>query len=203
MICERTSCEGLLRTVEAFGQFLGFGTGKGRRTRKANLADIFAAIFAADIRREGLYGVALAHGHDSSATAAMVQIADSMLRIGGADFRRCLRADPFSGCKRLHPMNERFARWLLMAHDLVSREMNCCFRTSSLRRCWEVRRPGVSLAASSLEEGSSRTATDGSSSKIDAAASRPPANAITRIQLSVCLDTAYESRPSAELWILR
>jgi CRP-like cAMP-binding protein len=120
------------------------------------------------IGREGLYGFHLALGHDTSTTAAMVQIPDSMLRITSADFRSCLRADPeliqrvlsyamvnletiaqFSGCNRLHPMNERLARWLLMAHDRVVGD-ELMLTHEFLATMLGVRRPGVSLAVSAL-----------------------------------------------------
>jgi CRP-like cAMP-binding protein len=122
------------------------------------------------IGREGLYGFHLALGHDTSATAAMVQIPDSMWRITGADFRTCLRADPelnqrvlnyamvnletiaqFSGCNRLHPINERLARWLLMAHDRVVGD-ELMLTHEFLATMLGVRRPGVSLAASALDQ---------------------------------------------------
>ena len=122
------------------------------------------------IGREGLYGFQLALGHDTSATAAMVQIPDSMLRIAGADFRTCLRADQdlsqrvlnyamvnletiaqFSGCNRLHPINERLARWLLMAHDRVDGD-ELLLTHEFLATMLGVRRPAVSLAAAALDQ---------------------------------------------------
>jgi CRP-like cAMP-binding protein len=122
------------------------------------------------IGREGLYGLHLALGHDTSATAAMVQIPDSMLRITSADFRTCLRVDPelsqrvlsyamvnleiiaqFSGCNRLHPINERLARWLLMAHDRVAGD-ELMLTHEFLATMLGVRRPGVSLAVSALDQ---------------------------------------------------
>ncbi|MGD0473940.1 MAG: Crp/Fnr family transcriptional regulator [Candidatus Velthaea sp.] len=122
------------------------------------------------IGREGLYGFQLALGHDTSATAAMVQIPGSMLRITGDDFRTCLRADPqlsqrvlnyamvnletiaqFSGCNRLHPINERLARWLLMAHDRVVGD-ELMLTHDFLATMLGVRRPAVSLAAAALDQ---------------------------------------------------
>ncbi|MGP6192161.1 MAG: Crp/Fnr family transcriptional regulator [Vulcanimicrobiaceae bacterium] len=122
------------------------------------------------IGREGLYGFQLALGHDTSAAAAMVQIPDSMLWMTAAAFRTCLRADPelnqrvldfamvnleniaqFSGCNRLHPINERLARWLLMAHDRVMGD-ELMLTHEFLATMLGVRRPAVSLAASALDQ---------------------------------------------------
>lgn len=122
------------------------------------------------IGREGLYGFQLALGHDSSASAAMVQIPGSMYQTACADFRNCLLADPdlrqrvlnyamvnfetiaqFSGCNRLHPSNERLARWLLMAHDRVAGD-ELLLTHEFLSTMLGVRRPAVSLAAAALEQ---------------------------------------------------
>ncbi len=56
----------------------------------------------------------------------------------------------FAGCNRLHPIIERFARWILMAHDRVpSDTLN--LTQEYLATMLGVRRAAVSLAASQFE----------------------------------------------------
>jgi CRP-like cAMP-binding protein len=122
------------------------------------------------IGRDGYYGVHLALGSDTSSNDAMVQIPDTFLRMRSADFVEALRADAplkeralayalamleslgqFSACNRLHPVNERCARWLLMAHDRVATDE--IFLTHEyLAVMLGVRRPSVSLAAAALDQ---------------------------------------------------
>ena len=121
------------------------------------------------VGREGFYGMQVVLGSYVSANEAMVQIPNSLYRIRAADFRKCLDDDEtlrlralfyvqatldamgqFSGCNRLHPINERCARWLLMAHDRIPNDE--LFLTHEfLATMLGVRRPGVSVAAAALE----------------------------------------------------
>jgi CRP-like cAMP-binding protein len=121
------------------------------------------------IGREGFYGTQVVLGGAISATEAMVQIPNAFYRIRTADFERCVREDQalrerclcyvqcmmdtigqFAACNRLHPINERCARWLLMAHDRVPGDE--LFLTHEfLATMLGVRRPGVSIAAAALE----------------------------------------------------
>jgi CRP-like cAMP-binding protein len=57
----------------------------------------------------------------------------------------------FAGCNRLHPINERCARWLLMAHDRVTDD-TILLTHEYLATMLGVRRPGVSLAAAALDQ---------------------------------------------------
>ena len=122
------------------------------------------------IGREGFYGLQLALGSETSGDEVMVQIADAYWRMSSSNFVKCLSADPvlmrralsytqvmletisqFSACNRLHPVNERCARWLLMAHDRVVGDT--LFLTHEyLATMLGVRRPSVSLAAAALDE---------------------------------------------------
>jgi CRP-like cAMP-binding protein len=121
------------------------------------------------IGREGFYGIPMVLGGNISATEAMVQIPNALFRMKSTDFEDCLRADEplreqslryvqamidtigqFAACNRLHPINERCARWLLMAHDRVPGDE--VFLTHEfLATMLGVRRPGVSIAAAALE----------------------------------------------------
>ncbi len=122
------------------------------------------------VGREGFYGIPLVLGKDASGNDAMVQIPGRMLSIDASAFVALLSADAalmqrsssyvlstidtisqFTGCNRLHPINERLARWLLMAQDRV--DGDTLFLTHEyLATMLGVRRPGVSIAASALEE---------------------------------------------------
>ncbi len=122
------------------------------------------------VGRDGLYGVQVALGDDESSGSAMVQIPGPLFRIASARFRDALVADSAlnervlrytqatlvtvaqcSGCNRLHPTNERCARWLLMAHDRVPAD-EMLLTHEYLATMLGVRRHGVSLAAAALEQ---------------------------------------------------
>jgi CRP-like cAMP-binding protein len=119
--------------------------------------------------REGFFGAALVLGGKISASEAMVQIPNALYRMRAVDFVRCLAEDEtfrtralryvaasidaisqFSACNRLHPIDQRAARWLLMAHDRVPTD-SILLTHEYLATMLGVRRPGVSVAASELE----------------------------------------------------
>ncbi len=122
------------------------------------------------VGRDGFYGLHVALGDERGADDAMVQLADSVFRIRSADFRKALRGDEqltarvlryaqftlvgfaqFSACNRLHPINERGARWLLMAHDRVQGD-ELALTHEYLATMLGVRRPAVSVTAAALDE---------------------------------------------------
>ena len=97
------------------------------------------AVEAALTGREGMVGAWLALHQLSTIQESVVQIADSAWRMNAARFMLELHADPllneallrythagiiiaghFIACNRLHEIQERYARWLLMAHDRVA-----------------------------------------------------------------------------------
>lgn len=121
------------------------------------------------IGREGMTGLPIALGTDKVAQRALVQIPDSALSISAADFEDCLRAEPelrawclryaqavlasvsqFAACNKLHSVNERCARWLLMAHDRVPGDV-ILLTHLFLSQMLGVRRAGVSVAAATLQ----------------------------------------------------
>ena len=122
------------------------------------------------VGREGFYGLHVALGEATSPNDAMVQLPGSMLRMTSSDFADSVNEDrelglrvlryvqatldslsQLSACNRLHAIEERCARWLLMAHDRVlGDEMR--LTQEYLAMMLGVRRPSVSIAASALEQ---------------------------------------------------
>ncbi|MBD5653838.1 MAG: Crp/Fnr family transcriptional regulator [Candidatus Eremiobacteraeota bacterium] len=129
-----------------------------------------AAVEVMLVGREGFYGLQVALGENTSPNDAMVQLPNSFWRIASEDFATCLGQDPpllkrvlryvaatldsvsqLSACNRLHPINERCARWLLMAHDRVAGD-EILLTQEYLATMLGVRRPSVSIAASALDQ---------------------------------------------------
>lgn len=118
---------------------------------------------------EGMSGLAVVLGHSSSNQRTMVQIPDSAERMSAEKFRLVLQNDShlreyslsyahatimasaqLSACNSLHTVNERCARWLLMAHDRVSGDL-ILLTQDFLSSMLGVRRAGVSVAAAALQ----------------------------------------------------
>jgi CRP-like cAMP-binding protein len=136
-------------------------------TRMKDGSDVEAML----VGREGFYGLQLALGRIGvSSNEAIVQLPGRMLRIATADFVHCMQTLPefaeralsyayatlesiaqLSACNRLHPINERAARWLLMAHDRVAGD-TVLITHEFLATMLGVRRPGVSLATAVLDQ---------------------------------------------------
>ena len=117
------------------------------------------------IGTEGMVGLSLLLGADTSFVEAMVQGPGTMLRLGANAFRQAL--DDIPGLERLlmryalafqeqvtqtaacnghHGLDQRLARWLLMAHDRAgSDEFSMTQDFLALMLC--VHRPGVTIAA--------------------------------------------------------
>ena len=118
---------------------------------------------------EGMVGLPVLLGAETSTLEAMVQVDGVALRLSAAAFRAALTALPTllglllryvdafhsqvtqsAACNGRHQIEQRLARWLLMTHDRVegdSFQMTQEFMAAMLG----VRRPGVTLAMSALQ----------------------------------------------------
>lgn len=102
-----------------------------------------AALEAGVAGHDGLSPLSMAFGSSSSRHGTVVQIPDSAYRIGVDSFlmeyeldtilrERCSRfaeysfcaATQFAACNGVHQVEERYARWILMADDRVRSELN-------------------------------------------------------------------------------
>ena len=121
------------------------------------------------IGREGMFSVSAILGDNTPSQRAMVQLAGGALRITSEALRqeakanaplqaRLLRyvqatlstAAQSAACNRLHLLEQRFARWLLSAHDRAEGD-TFPMTHEFLAMMLGVRRPGVTVAAQSLQ----------------------------------------------------
>jgi CRP-like cAMP-binding protein len=117
------------------------------------------------IGREGFAGVSLYLGSEISPNRLEVQVPGACLRIASREFQECLGASAaFRSlanrfilslfdqvgqsvvCSSRHPIAQRCARWLLMAHDRFGSDSFALTHTT-LARMLDVRRAGVTVAA--------------------------------------------------------
>jgi CRP-like cAMP-binding protein len=119
--------------------------------------------------KEGFVGLPVFHRLKSSSLRGICQISGSVKRMSVADFRRCIEMAPeltrllhrysqfvfetvsqSAACNRLHVIEKRCARWLLMSHDRVGRN-EFSLTQDFLAEMLAVRRPGVTVAVGILE----------------------------------------------------
>jgi CRP-like cAMP-binding protein len=122
------------------------------------------------VGREGMVGFPVVFGTYKTANQALVQGGGSALRMkatslsaliknGGPLHDLLLRyiytiftqISQTAACNRVHPLNERLARWLLLTHDRINRNQ-FSMTHEFLARMLGTRRAGVSVAASALRE---------------------------------------------------
>lgn len=127
------------------------------------------AIETATIGNEGIIGVPVYFGVDAVAEQAFVQVSGEALRAPAAAFAKLARQLPTlsglldrfaiclftfaaqcSGCNRVHTMEQRCARWLLMVHDRVPGD-EFDLTQDFLSQMLGVRRATVSETASQLQ----------------------------------------------------
>jgi len=125
---------------------------------------------------EGFVGVALLGGRNRSLQRRMVQVTGEAVRISANDFRDMLQSAPLfreavtkfcviqlmlisqtAACNRLHPLEKRLARWLLLCQDRLS-SATISTTHDLLATLLGTDRPSVTLAAQKMQgEGLIRT----------------------------------------------
>jgi CRP-like cAMP-binding protein len=122
------------------------------------------------VGREGLVGLPLVFGDDRSLVEARIQQEGAALRIGAAALRVAMDESAASrgllkryalafhaqvtltaACNARHPIEQRLARWLLIAHDRAAAD-EFAMTHEFISMMLGVRRPGVSLAAGVLQK---------------------------------------------------
>lgn len=133
------------------------------------VSDEGVSIEVATVGNEGMVGIPLLLGAESTPGRAFVQIPGEALRMEAAEFRAQLQQDGLlrdhlgrytqslfnqiaqsAACNRLHSIDERCARWLLMTHDRVSSDQYPLTQ-EFLAQMLGVRRASVNAAASILQ----------------------------------------------------
>lgn len=128
------------------------------------------AIEAMTVGNDGFYGIPVYHGLESNFNRAICQIPGRALRIDVDAFRRAISTSEAlsralaryaqllietlsqsAACNRLHVIEQRCARWLLMSHDRVGRD-DFSLTQVFLAQMLGVRRPGVTVAIGILEK---------------------------------------------------
>jgi CRP-like cAMP-binding protein len=121
------------------------------------------------IGREGMFSVATVLGDDKPSQRAMVQLAGSAFRMPARLLGQAIRenaslqelllryaqlmlstASQTAACNRLHLLEQRCARWLLSARDRADAD-EFSLTQEFLAMMLGVRRPGVTVAAQSLQ----------------------------------------------------
>jgi CRP-like cAMP-binding protein len=126
------------------------------------------SVEAGVIGHEGMVGIPIVLGADQGPHEVIAQVSGSGLRMSAHRFKGVLAESPglrgvlqryaltfmnqaarSSACNRMHDVNQRLARWLLLVHDrVVGDEFG--LTQEFLSEMLGVRRPSVSLAAQTL-----------------------------------------------------
>ncbi|MGB6387567.1 MAG: Crp/Fnr family transcriptional regulator [Terriglobales bacterium] len=120
--------------------------------------------------KEGFVGLPLVVGLNTSATRALVQIAGHAFRMRAADLGKLLpkcpqlekmlnrytqllglQATQVAACNRLHEVNQRLARWLLMSQDRIDGDF-VPLTQEFLAHMLGTRRASVTVAAGVLQK---------------------------------------------------
>lgn len=124
----------------------------------------------ATVGREGMTGLPLALHATTMGSRAFVQVPGHAYRMRSADMITAMRASPrferlvyryvlalyeqtaqHAACNRLHALEERCARWLLMTHDRMEGDV-LPLKQVFLAQMLGVHRPAVTLAAGALQK---------------------------------------------------
>ena len=129
-----------------------------------------ASVEALTVGNDGFAGMCVFHGLASTTSRGIVQVTGSALRLAAKSFAELLPRLPVlsrllhsysqfvfevasqsAACNRLHVIEQRCARWLLMTHDRVGRD-KFDLTQMFLAEMLGVRRPGVTVAMGILEK---------------------------------------------------
>jgi CRP-like cAMP-binding protein len=118
---------------------------------------------------EGMTGIPIVLAADTMPSRAFVQVPGEALRITAEDLMRGMEEVPefrrlvyrhvlamfdqtaqHAACNRLHALEERCARWMLMTHDRVEGDV-LLLKQQFLAEMLGVHRPAVTLAAGALQ----------------------------------------------------
>jgi CRP-like cAMP-binding protein len=121
--------------------------------------------------KEGFVGVPLVAGFSTSPTRVIVQVAGSAFRVSAKDLlaaaRKCpelanalqrftqelgLQSSQAAACNRLHEVDERLARWLLMSQDRLGSDDVVPLTQEFLAHILGTRRASVTVAAGMLQK---------------------------------------------------
>jgi CRP-like cAMP-binding protein len=130
-----------------------------------------AAVEAATVGNEGVVGLSAFLGDGAMSTRCLTQIAGDAQRLPAITLLRVLAESPALGvvlrrytqafinqlaqsvaCNRLHTIDQRCARWLLMTHDRVGGGDSFDLTQEFLSYMLGVRREGVSGASRALQD---------------------------------------------------
>ena len=130
-----------------------------------------AAVEAATVGNEGVVGLSAFLGNGAMSTRCLTQIAGDAQRLPAITLLRVLAQSPALGavlgrytqafinqlaqsvaCNRLHTIDQRCARWLLMTHDRVGGGDSFDLTQEFLSYMLGVRREGVSGASRALQQ---------------------------------------------------
>jgi CRP-like cAMP-binding protein len=127
------------------------------------------AVEAGTIGKEGMVGIPVLLGVDTGVETTVCQVAGEALRMSAAEFRQAIKqsdalrlvmqryvqaylsqVSQSVACNRLHSVEERFARWMLMTED---RAGSSEFRLTQefIAQMLGVHRPTVSLVANTFQ----------------------------------------------------
>ena len=122
------------------------------------------------VGNEGMAGIPLAMGTDHSPAQAFYQVPGSAYRMSAQTFRAeiakggafadlmrlyaqafLIQVSQSAACNRLHPVEQRLCRWILMSHDRTGGD-RIALTQEFLAQMLGVRRATVSIAASALQK---------------------------------------------------
>jgi CRP-like cAMP-binding protein len=129
-----------------------------------------ASVEGATIGNEGIVGVSIFLGMERAIAKVMNQIPGKALRMKATEFQKEVRSNKMlnalvgrytnallaqifrsAGCNRLHSVEERCARWLLMTYDRALSE-EIPYTQELLAEMLGVRRPSVSVVAGAFQK---------------------------------------------------